>query len=85
MSAAARVSPGGSGFTGSSVEPEKEKMMDMTECETCTYYTYDEEYDEYVCDAYMDEDDYARLISDIRQACPYYRDKDEYKVVRHQM
>ncbi len=57
----------------------------MSECEKCAYYTYDEEYDEYVCEAYMDEDDYARLISSPREVCPYFRDGDEYKVVRHQM
>ena len=30
-------------------------------CSSCAYYIYDEEYDEYVCDAAMDEDDYVRL------------------------
>ncbi len=57
----------------------------MSECESCAYYVYDEEYDEYICEASMDEDDYARLLSDSRNTCPYYRDGDEYKVVRHQM
>lgn len=33
-------------------------------CETCTYYTYDEEYESYMCDVNMDEDEYMRLISD---------------------
>ena len=56
----------------------------MDQSETCAYYTYDEEYEEYFCEANMDEDDAARL-SDRGQACPYYRDGDEYKVVRHQM
>ena len=58
----------------------------MNQCEECAYYAYDDEYDEYVCGADMDEDDYARIMSaPARQACPYYRDGDEYKVVRHQM
>lgn len=63
---------------------EKKYDKPMDQCETCAYYTYDEEYEEYFCEANMDEDDAARL-SDRGQACPYYRDGDEYKVVRHQM
>lgn len=68
-------------MTGSAGGEEQE----MSECDSCAYYVYDEEYDEYVCEAYMDEDDYAKLLGDARAACPYYRDADEYKVVRHQM
>ncbi len=58
----------------------------MNQCDDCAYYSYDEEYDEYICGADMDEDDYARLMGlpSVR-SCPYYRDGDEYKVVRHQM
>lgn len=34
----------------------------------------------------MDEDDYYRLMTGgQRTSCPYFRDGDEYKVVRHQM
>lgn len=54
-------------------------------CETCAYYTYDEEYEEYVCEVNMDEDDYARFLSDKYSGCPFYRNGDEYQVVRHQM
>ena len=58
----------------------------MNQCEDCTYYAYDEEYDEYICSADMDQDDYVRLMgSPNGTACPYYRDGDEYKIVRHQM
>ncbi len=55
------------------------------ECESCANYTYDEEYEEYVCDVNMDEDDLMRFMSDHHQQCPYYRNGDEYAVVRHQM
>lgn len=58
--------------------------MDMN-CETCVFYDYDEEYDEYYCSADMDEDDYARLMQDEKGQCPFWRDGDEYKVVRHQI
>ena len=30
-------------------------------CESCTYYIYDEDYESYVCDKNMDEDEYIRL------------------------
>ena len=51
-------------------------------CATCLYYVYDDEYEEYLCDMDMDEDEYVRLISDSHYRCPYYRNGDEYKVVR---
>lgn len=53
-------------------------------CDTCTYLTYDEEYDSYVCDVNMDEDEYMRFLSDSHYSCPYYRNGDEYAVVRKQ-
>jgi len=46
---------------------------------------YDEDFDEYVCDMDMDEDDYVRLVESKFKGCPYYKDGDEYKVVKHQM
>ena len=54
-------------------------------CSQCASLIYDEEYDEYVCDAMMDEDDYYRLSGTEYKGCPYYRNGDEYKVVRHQI
>ncbi len=57
----------------------------MDQCETCAYYVYDEDYEEYYCEADMDEDDYARLLSANRKSCPFYRNGDEYAVVRHQI
>ncbi len=55
------------------------------QCESCAYFYYDAEYEEYVCDMDMDEDDYSRLMEQDFKECPYYREGDEYKVVRHQM
>ena len=54
-------------------------------CDTCAYYFYDEEYDDYICDMDIDEDDYARLVERDFKGCPYYTNGDEHKVVRHQM
>ncbi len=58
--------------------------MAKTNCDTCSHYVYDEEYDEYICMINLDEDDYARLMSGMDYACPYYDAYDEYKVVRRQ-
>ena len=54
-------------------------------CESCTYYIYDEAYESYVCDKNMDEDEYIRLMTDRHFQCPFYRNGDEYAVVRKQM
>ena len=57
----------------------------MTSCDTCAYLTYDADYEDYVCDINMGEDDYSRFLESKRKECPFYRDGDDYKVVRHQM
>ncbi len=56
-----------------------------TDCNTCNFYVFDEEYEDYYCQVNMDEDDYVRLMTDSRYSCPYYQSDDEYKVVRKQM
>lgn len=55
------------------------------QCQQCAYYIYDEEYEEYICDVDMDEDDYYQLLQKHRKSCPYYRNGDEYAVVRKQI
>ena len=62
----------------------RRRSENMT-CDDCCYYTYDEDYDEYVCSMDMDEDDYARLMQSPQKHCPFWRNGDEYAVVRHQM
>lgn len=54
-------------------------------CEYCANYIYDEEDDEYYCDVSLDEDEFMRLLESNYKACPYYRNGDEYSVVKHQM
>ena len=56
-----------------------------TMCSSCAYLSYDEEYDEYVCDCQMDEDDFYRIRQSESRSCPYYRNGDEYLVVRKQL
>ena len=37
------------------------------------------------CDKNMDEDDYIRLMTNQHYQCPYYRNGDDYLVVRKQL
>ena len=57
----------------------------MTQCETCCFYNYDEEYDEYICDVDLDEDEMRLFIQGSFHGCPYFQYGDEYRIVRHQM
>ena len=52
-------------------------------CEDCAYNVYDDEMDEYVCEAYLDEDEFYR-VQTCGGACPYYRSGADYELVRHQ-
>lgn len=54
-------------------------------CESCLYYSYEEEYDCYACQISLDEDEMVRFLTDTFQNCPYYQYADEYKIVRKQM
>ena len=60
------------------------KKQKAPDCESCTFYDYDEFTDEYYCRANLDEDDVARLSASHRAVCPFYRQYDEYKSVRKQ-
>lgn len=53
-------------------------------CENCTYYIYDEDYEEYICYADMDEDEMMRFLQAPSRECPYFRLYDEYGTVRKQ-
>lgn len=57
----------------------------MASCETCAYAYMDEMTGEAVCDLNLDEDEVIRLSQSKSKECPFYRDGDEYKTVRHQM
>ena len=54
-------------------------------CEYCSNYVYDEDYEYYVSDINLDEDEMARFMADSVRDCPYYQLANEYLVVRHQM
>lgn len=57
----------------------------MSQCDTCSNYVYDEEYDDYMCMVDIDEDEMSRMFSDSHFECSYYSYDNEYAVVKHQM
>lgn len=57
----------------------------MANCETCQYVYIDEMTGEALCDLDLDEDEIERLAQHQTKECPFYKDGDEYKTVRHQM
>lgn len=56
-------------------------MKERTNCEYCVYYSYDEDYNCYACDVYLDEDEMGKFLSRSFDNCPYFKFGDEYKVV----
>ena len=46
-----------------------EKNMESHECDTCWYYDYDEEFDEYYCMMDLDEDEVYRFFSSGKNRC----------------
>ena len=58
--------------------------MVTSECDTCWYYDYDEEYEEYYCMMDLDEDEIARILNSQKGRCPYYRQGDDYTLARRQ-
>ncbi|MDD3220277.1 MAG: DUF6472 family protein [Lachnospiraceae bacterium] len=59
-------------------------MSQKSYCEECVHYLYDEDYEEYICEVNLDEDEMVRFLSGSLEGCPYYRLDDEYAVVRKQ-
>lgn len=63
---------------------DTKRRGEKMDCESCNNYVYDEEYDEYLCEAYFDEDELAQLMQNSRAVCPHWCTGDDYKVVRRQ-
>ena len=57
--------------------------MDIS-CEECANFVFDDDSEDWVCLVNMDEDDMARMMQAGRDECPFYRNGDEYAVVKHQ-
>ena len=60
------------------------KKQRVSNCETCEFYDYDEEYGENVCIMKLDEDEMVNFLMGNTNYCPYYRFYDEYKSVQKQ-
>lgn len=63
----------------------KEKMKGESNCEACMNYIYDEEFECYICDMDLDQDEMGRFLTNTFENCPYFRLGDEYMIVRKQM
>lgn len=53
------------------------------DCERCSNYNYDDELEEYVCDAPFDQDSMERMLNGERR-CPFYIENAEYKTAGRQ-
>ena len=53
-------------------------------CDTCANYSYDEDYEYYVCEVDLDEDEMERFLRSDFRACPFYRRGDDYSTARRQ-
>ena len=59
-------------------------MTEVSNCDSCNNLVYDEDYECYVCDIDLDEDDMVKFLQGNTRACPYYQSNNEYEVVKHQ-
>ena len=57
----------------------------QSSCESCMYFCYDEEFEEYFCEVNLDEDEMVAFLTDDVRQCAYYRLEDEYATVCKQM
>ena len=65
-------------------QPRRKEQDKTGPCETCLYFDVLDASGEEGCTVDIDEDEAYRERSDPRNACPYYRFYDEYKLVRKQ-
>lgn len=63
----------------------KSKMTGKSNCDCCLNYAYDDDYECYVCEVNLDEDEMGQFMRNTFTNCPYFQFNDEYKVVRKQM
>ncbi|MBQ7172786.1 MAG: hypothetical protein IJR88_01525 [Clostridia bacterium] len=65
------------------MDAKKKKLA--SNCESCVFYDYDEDYESYVCNQNLDQDEMGRFLSGTQNSCPFYRYYDEYKSVHKQI
>ncbi len=56
-----------------------------TNCDHCSNFIYNVDYQCYECEVNLDEDELAKFMSAAFDNCPYFRINDEYKTVRKQI
>lgn len=61
------------------------KKSTASNCESCVFYDYDEDYESYICTVNLDQDEMTSFLSGSTKSCPYYRFYDEYKSVHKQI
>lgn len=63
-----------------------EKKEIQSSCDDCMYFEYDYDLEDYCCSqSCLDEDDVARMANDSHYHCPYYRQGNEYTIVKKQI
>ena len=56
-------------------------MSGKSNCEHCANYVYDEEYDCYICQVNLDEDEFVKFMQNTFDNCHYFKFYDEYKML----
>ena len=56
-------------------------MKEVSNCDSCINFVYDDEDECYVCDMNLDEDDMVRFLTGTFDNCPYYQLDNEYLIV----
>ena len=60
-------------------------MKAKTNCDCCINYVYDDEFECYVCEVNLDEDELEKFMGNSFDNCPYFHLNDDYKIVKKQM
>ncbi len=56
----------------------------QSNCEWCVNYTWDNEYECYMCSVALDEDELEHFMQGSPRQCPWFQMGDEYKIVQKQ-
>ena len=64
---------------------KKKKQVKQSNCQCCSHYVYNDDYEYYECLINLDEDEMIQFLKGTFQSCPYFRYYYEYKIVRKQM
>ena len=54
------------------------------QCETCSFYEYDDEFDEFYCRVDLDQDEAERFLRGTERSCPYFSFNEEYRLAGKQ-